>query len=172
MTRLFETRAFFQAEIQGPELTEGFLEYQIRATGGFGGTAFWPGPEEWRRVPVTSDEAGPAIRPLRPAVSTGSATLSCEVTDPSGVSRVRLRLRPLAARERWRVIEMTPAGTGYSAEVPLTGDGLQYSFEAEDAWGNSSVAPNVMTETPYLILLPEAERSGSVARSFKVQPGH
>jgi hypothetical protein len=166
MTRLFETRAFYQAEIQGPELTEGFLEYQVRATGGFGGTAIWPGPEAWRRVPVTSDEAGPAIRPLRPVVSTGSAILSCEVADPSGVNRLRLHLRPLAARAPWRVIEMSPSGTGFSAAVPLTRDGLQYGFEAQDSWGNSSVAPEVTTGTPYLILVPEAARSASVARSF------
>jgi hypothetical protein len=88
------------------------------------------------------------------------------------VAQVRLHLRPLAARAPWRVIEMTPAGTRYAAAVPLPREGLQYSFEAADAWGNCSRAPDVTTATPFLVLLPEAERSRSVARSIGVKPGH
>ena len=170
MTRLFATRAFYQAEIQGPELTEGFLEYRIRAASGLGRAAAWPGPEEWRRVPVTRDAAGPTIRPLQPVAAAGAVVCCCEVTDPSGVSRVWLHLRPLAAGAPWRVVEMQPAGTRYTAEAPLTAAGLQYSFEAADSWGNRSVVPEVTTATPYLILLPDAHRATEVTATRAPRP--
>src|SRR5437879_12146960 len=100
MTRLFDTQAFYQAEIQGPELSEGFLEYQIRATGGFGAGAVWPEADHWRRVPITRDEAGPALRPLRAVVIGHSARPCCAAADPAGVRRVRLHVRHLASPAR------------------------------------------------------------------------
>jgi hypothetical protein len=170
MTRLFDTQAFYQAEIQGPELKEGFLEYQIRATSG-GGASAWPADGSWRRVPVTRDEAGPTVRPLVPTVSGRKATLACESADPAGVRRVLLYFRPLAGRGAWQEVPMTPASDHYQAQVPLAGEGLQYAFRAEDTWGNCTAAPDVRSTTPYLILLPPALARGS-HRIVKTQPGH
>lgn len=154
MTRLFATQAFYQAEIPGSEMADGFLEYRLHAAAGHHAIADWPGPDTWRRVPVTRDEAGPTIRPLPPARSSGSVVLSCEVTDPSGVSRVWLHLRPLAGLDPWRSIEMTLAGTHYVAQVPLAAEGLQYSFAAADSWGNTTLAPDTAAATPFLSLPP------------------
>jgi len=84
---------------------------------------------------------------------------------------VWLHLRPLAAGAPWRVVEMQPAGTRYTAPAPLTAEGLQYSFEAADPWGNRSVVPEVTTATSFLVLLPEAVRAGAGARSARVRPG-
>jgi hypothetical protein len=153
MTRLFDTRAFYQAEIQGPELTEGFLEYQIRATGGFGGASAWPADGTWRRIPVTRDEAGPTLRPLQPHVTGRTARLACEAADPSGISHVQVMVRPLAAPGAWRALDMIPAGDHYQAEVPLGPEGLQYAFAAADRWGNATLAPDPHAAAPYLLLL-------------------
>jgi hypothetical protein len=169
MARLFKTRAFYQAEIQGSELTEGFLEYQIRASDGPGAAAVWPGPDQWRRVPVTRDEDGPSLRPLRAVVSSGSALLACEATDPSAVRHVWAHVRTLTAREPWRVVEMSPDGSRFTTRVPLTADGLQYCFEAADAWGNRATAPALADTAPFLILLPAPARTAAPSGRAKTR---
>jgi len=63
---------------------------------------------------------------------------------------------------------MMPAGDRYQCAVPLGPEGLQYAFEATDAWGNTAAAPDVRAATPYLILLPPASPPG---RSARVKPG-
>jgi hypothetical protein len=74
------------------------------------------------------------------------------------MERVRLWVRHLTSEEPWQALDMTVDGDHYVAQVPLTAAGLQYSFEAVDAWGNRSRAPDFTTMTPYLLLLPSLDR--------------
>ena len=43
-------------------------------------------------------------------------------------------------------------GASYSANVPLTPEGILYYFEAIDEDGNAANYPNFMERTPYLVV--------------------
>jgi hypothetical protein len=55
-------------------------------------------------------------------------------------------------------------GESYSANVPLTPEGILYYFEASDEDGNAVNYPNVMVQTPYLVVnaWDPAESAGAV----------
>ena len=103
MSRLFDTQAFYQAEIQGSELAEGFLEYRIRATGGFGGEALSESPAAGR-IPTKRPDLvvpQPHFRPVqRPSPTSDivlrfnlDLTVTCVRTAPAGLRNRRQSCR-------------------------------------------------------------------------------
>jgi hypothetical protein len=59
----------------------------------------------------------------------------------------------MPAYYEWVKVEMEPrGGMSYSADVPLTPEGILYYFEAIDEDGNAANYPNFLERTPYLVI--------------------
>jgi hypothetical protein len=80
----------------------------------------------------------------------------------------------MPAPYEWLKIEMQPrGGTGYSASVPLTPEGILYHFEAIDEDGNGVNYPDIMKRTPYLTVdaWDPAETIGGAWGTPRQHPG-
>ncbi len=94
-------------------------------------------------------KGAPAGQPLR---------ISARVSSSAGIAHVRLRYRPVTQFEDYATIEMQPSGKPgiYAATVP--GDALStrwdfmYFVEAIDKAGNGAMWPDLLKETPYVIV--------------------
>ena len=69
------------------------------------------------------------------------------------MNSVAVYYKLMPAAYEWLRVEMRPAGDGsYSADVPLTTEGILYYFEAVDDSGNAANYPNFLEQTPYFAI--------------------
>jgi hypothetical protein len=108
----------------------------------------------------SSDRSAPVVEHER--VKSASAgeplTITARVTDPSGVQSVRLRYRHLTQFEDFATLDMQAAGPGgtYSATVPAAAISPEWDFmyflEVIDKAGNGGIWPDLLKETPYVVV--------------------
>jgi hypothetical protein len=71
------------------------------------------------------------------------------------VNRISIYWKPLPSEYSWRGPDlMKRRDSFYEFQLPLTPEGLLYSFVLWDKWGNASRQPNVEKETPYFVIPP------------------
>jgi len=105
------------------------------------------------------DRQGPVVAWRQSAIRAnreqGWMHIECTVYDTSGVDKVKLEWKPLPSMQKWqKPIIMTRQGDVFSADVPLTYEGLLYSVVAIDSVGNVTRFPDVRKETPYVAVNP------------------
>lgn len=101
------------------------------------------------------DRTPPSIQPLPATVDrkAGKATLSARITDTGGIASAVLRWKPTPSVYLWTDVQLTEGKDGlYTADVPMTYEGLQYLYEAVDVCGNGAMAPDTRRETPYIVV--------------------
>ena len=111
------------------------------------------------KVLVTGDHDAPkvqllAVGPARPGVD---LEIAVKAQDPLGIRAVRLRYRHLTQYEDYQTEPMHSDQAGnFRARIPgafITAErDLMYFIEAVDQAGNSCIAPDLETETPYRIV--------------------
>jgi hypothetical protein len=167
----------FVGEIPADQVVPGYLEYyfegDIGPFGPYGSTLEHQPPYH---VLVTANDSKPAISHTPPAgrVRSNAVTLSVDVQAKGKISSVRVYYKRMPAPYEWLKIEMQPrGGTGYSASVPLTPEGILYYFEAIDEDGNGVNYPDIMKCTPYLTVdaWDPAETIGGVMGHAATAPG-
>ncbi len=85
-----------------------------------------------------------------------------KVLDKAKIKSVRVYYKMMPAYYEWVPIEMHSYGSGsYAASVPLTPEGILYYFEAVDEDGNAANYPNVLEQTPYLVIDSWAPQTAS-----------
>jgi hypothetical protein len=146
----------FTGEIPADRVLPGYLEYYFEADvgpfGSYGGTI------EHRRpyhVLVNGNDSPPVISPVAPAGGgrANSILLTVQVQAKAQLSSVRVYYKRTPAYYEWVRMEMEPrGGASYSANVPLTSEGVLYYFEAIDEDGNAANYPNFLERTPYLVV--------------------
>jgi len=111
-------------------------------------------------VTVTSDTAPPTVAhtPIATAPAAKPLVITANVRDPSGVKWVRLRYRSVTQFEDFRTLEMKPGrrentyfSTVPAEHVPARWD-FMYLIEVMDNAGNSTIWPDLNTETPYVVV--------------------
>lgn len=146
----------FLAEIPADQVVPGYLEYYFEAGvgpfGPYGGTLEHRPPYH---VLVNGNDSPPVISHTPPAgrVRSNSVTLSAKVQAKAKLTSVRVYYKRMPAYYEWVKVEMEPrGGMSYSADVPLTPEGILYYFEAIDEDGNAANYPNFLERTPYLVI--------------------
>jgi hypothetical protein len=146
----------FTAEIPGDRVVPGYLDYYFQAGdgpfGSYGGTLQDRPPYH---VLVNDNDSPPVISPVPPStrVRASSILLIAEVLAKARLRSVGVCYKRTPAYDEWVRAEMDPhGGKSYSASVPLTAEGILYYFEAVDEDGNAANYPDVMEQTPYLII--------------------
>jgi hypothetical protein len=146
----------FTGEIPGEQVVPGYLEYYFEADvgpfGSYGGTLEHRPPYH---VLVNGNDSPPVISPAPPAgrVRASSVLLTVQVQAKAKLTSVRVYYKRTPAYYEWVRVEMEPrGGASYSANVPLTPEGILYYFEAIDEDGNAANYPNFMERTPYLVV--------------------
>jgi hypothetical protein len=146
----------FTGEIPADKVVPGYLEYYFEADvgpfGPYGSTLEHRPPYH---VLVNGNDSPPVISPAPPAgpVHASSVLLTVQAQAKAKLSSVRVYYKRTPAYYEWVRIEMQPrGGTSYSANVPLTPEGILYYFEAIDEDGNAANYPNFMERTPYLVV--------------------
>jgi hypothetical protein len=81
----------------------------------------------------------------------GKLTVSTEAKDKSGISGVRLYYKPIPSNEKWLSTEMSRKGGNWETTVKLTPQGVMYYVQAVDEYGNASLYPHFLNETPYRV---------------------
>lgn len=151
--------------IPGDQLVAGFIEYYFGANSGV-----WSDYDETiaHRPPfhvlVNDHNSKPEFSYIPPAgtVTGASVNLSIKVRDNSKIKSVHVFYKIMPAYYEWVSIEMHGAGDGsYTAAVPLTPEGILYYFEAVDEDGNGANYPNVLEQTPYLVIDSWAPQTAS-----------
>jgi hypothetical protein len=112
------------------------------------------------RYAGSSDRSAPAVEHERVTSTRAGAplTITARVTDPSGVQSVRLRYRHLTQFEDFATLDMQATGPGgaYSATVPAAAVSPEWDFmyflEVVDKAGNGSIWPDLLKETPYVVV--------------------
>ena len=158
----------FTGEIPADKVVPGYLEYYFEADvgpfGSYGSTLEHRPPYH---VLVNSNDSPPVISPAPPAgrVHASSVLLTVRAQAKAKLDSVRVYYKRTPAYYEWVRIEMEPqGGASYSANVPLTPEGILYYFEAIDEDGNAANYPNFMERTPYLVVnaWDPSERVGAV----------
>ena len=115
---------------------------------------------------TTADTMGPAIvhTPVRDAQLVGvDVAIQTTVTDPSGVTLVRVRYR-VQGSPYFDSRDLVSQGEGlYAGAIPgaaVTAPGMDYYLEAQDALGNGSVAPEDGPGTPYQFTVSATDSTG------------
>jgi hypothetical protein len=146
----------WHGEIPAADVVPGRMEYYFEADVGlghpYGGT---PENRPPYQVYVTANDAKPVMRhqPLAAGVRGRSAELSVDVQAAAKLARVRICYKRMPAYHEWVQVEMQPAGHNrYTAQVPLTAEGILYYFEAIDQDGNGAHYPDFLKETPYFAI--------------------
>ena len=144
------------AQIPAEKILPGFIDYYFEAAGGpFG---FYGGTLEHRspyHVLVNSNNRPPIISmtPPNENVRAESLLLTVQVQADSKLSSVRVYYKRTPASYEWLRMEMEPSGgASYSAQVPLTPQGILYYFEAVSENGNAANYPNFLERTPYFVI--------------------
>jgi hypothetical protein len=150
----------WRGEIPAADVVPGYLEYYFEADVGLGNP--YGGTLEDRPpylVYVNDNAARPVLtHQFPPAGSRGSSVeLSVEVRAQARLAFVRVCYKRMPAAHEWLKLDMRPAGANrYTAQVPLTPEGILYYFEAADDDGNTLRWPDFLKETPYLAINPWA----------------
>jgi len=139
--------------IPGKEIIPGFLDYYFGSNSGrWGDYDETIAHRQPFHVPVSQSDSRPAFSftaPTAPA-NRNSVTLRVSVRDQSKIKSVHLYYKPMPSYYEWRQLEMASDSTGdYSADVPLTPQGILYYFDAVDEAGNATNYPNFLDQTPY-----------------------
>jgi hypothetical protein len=74
--------------------------------------------------------------------------------DARGVDKVYLKTKSFPSERSWTSTPMTIRRDMFSAEVPITPEGLMWCIEALDKDGNGTLWPDFRRETPYKVVLP------------------
>jgi hypothetical protein len=96
--------------------------------------------------------------PVLSAPAGSPLTITAEVIDPAGVKWVRLRYRSVNQHQDYRTLAFVPTGDQgqYRAVIPsediLPTWDLMYFIEAMDKDGNGCIHPDLVKETPYVIV--------------------
>ena len=108
------------------------------------------------RVFVTNDREPPRITRLQEQMSEkkDSVVVSFDVSDTSGVAKVRLWWKPLPSAQTWQALVLQGKGSIYTGAIPCTPTGILYCLEALDAVGNGALAPDPEVQTPYWVIEP------------------
>jgi hypothetical protein len=139
--------------IPANEVAPGFLDYYFGASSGRWGsydeTIAHQAPYH---VFVNDNSSKPVVSHVPPAgsITGGSVNLGIKVDDRVKLTAVDVYYKPMPAYREWVRIEMRSDGGGnYSADVPLTPEGILYYFEAVDEDGNAANDPDFLKRTPY-----------------------
>jgi hypothetical protein len=156
LVREDEFQRTWSGEIPAHEVVPGFLDYYFEADcgrwGPYGGTIEHQSPYH---VLVNDNNSKPILlhTPTAGPVRGGSITLRVEVTAKSKVRTVCVYYKRLPAYYEWLRMEMHPEGQGYfSADVPVTPEGILYYFHASDEDGNAVNYPDFLERTPYFVV--------------------
>jgi hypothetical protein len=147
----------YVANIPGENVAEGLFEYFLSAemagrsvdsTALMGGRPY--------RLFVTNDREPPRITRLQEQASgkREKVIVSFDVSDPSGVGKVRLWWKPLPSDQEWQAQVLQGKATIYTAQIPCTRHGILYYVEAFDVVGNGTIAPDPEVATPYWVVEP------------------
>jgi hypothetical protein len=109
----------------------------------------------------------PASGPIRPQIDGGRIAsaragqplrITARVTDPAGVTSVRVRYRHLTQFEDYAALELKPTGEpgAFAATIPAEAISPKWDFmyfiEAIDAAGQGAIWPDLAKEAPYVIV--------------------
>ena len=150
----------FQAVIKGLQLRQGDqLSYWFSATDGATSRTAPRDTLNPYQTQIDADVSGPVIEwnPKTDVVdrSAGKVRVSAKITDISGVKQARVEWKPMPSDLNWASpIEMRRTENTFSADVPLTYEGLLYSITAFDNLGNATRNPYVREATPYIPINP------------------
>ena len=142
--------------VRMPALQPGQLEYYFEADDGaertYGGTLPTHPPYH---VPITDDRTPPAITcdPAANRLDGNFLHVTAQVTDESGIERVRVYYKRMPSTAEWLSLDMikTAADT-YAGNVPVDPEGILYYLEAVDRSGNAANYPNFLHQTPYFVV--------------------
>jgi hypothetical protein len=137
-------------EIPATKVVPGFLDYYFEADGGvwgsYGGTLERLPPYH---VLVNDQNTKPVIIHTPPAGPVRGDHVTLSVNVQSRAKSVCVYYKRMPAYYEWLKIEMHPSGENqFSADVPLTPEGILYYFEAADENGNAAVYPDFLQRTP------------------------
>ncbi|MBC8216534.1 MAG: hypothetical protein H8E64_08505 [Candidatus Marinimicrobia bacterium] len=77
------------------------------------------------------------------------------ILDASNIESVWVEWKLLPSDYKWgNTINMIKSGSVYSADIPLTQEGILYSFVAADAYGNTTRWPDEKIERPHFAVNP------------------
>jgi hypothetical protein len=142
--------------IPGKQIVPGFFEYYFGANSGK-----WSDYDETIahrspfRITVTAVNSKPVISSSPPRIDKNAetVTLEAEVSAASPIQSVSVYYKIMPSNYEWLQTIMRPAANGsYTANVPLTPEGILYYFEAIDETGNAANYPNFMEQTPYFVI--------------------
>jgi len=150
--------------IPAEQIVQGSFEYYFGANSGV-----WSDYDETIahrppfRVAVNSNNTKPGFSYTPPARATGeSVSLSVHVEDSAKIKSVRVYYKVMPSYYEFVPLEMHATGGGnFAADVPLTPEGILYYFEAVDEDGNGANYPNVLEQTPYLVIDSWAPQTAS-----------
>ena len=142
--------------IPGNEVVPGFLDYYFGANSGrWGDYDETIAHRQPFHVLVSQSGVEPVFSftaPTAPAMG-NSVTLHVSVRDQSKITSVHLYYKPMPSYYEWRQLEMASPSTGdYTADVPLTPQGILYYFDAIDEAGNAANYPSFLDGTPYFTI--------------------
>jgi hypothetical protein len=148
----------YRAVVPAAELTDG-MEYFLEAQDQAGRLGRWPAAGR-SSIEITADTQPPRVHhtPVASAAAGQSLRIAAEVTDPAGVKWVRVRYRGVSQYQDYRTLEMLPTGHGHEFAAQIPGDQIggafdfMYFIEAMDRVGNGVIAPDMETETPYVVV--------------------
>jgi hypothetical protein len=148
------------AEIPAGAMRTGTLEYYFGAYGGtgigYGGTLDTRQPYS---VKVVDRTTKPSVTHVPPAGTQRGerVRLTVQVEDLVAVESVQVHYKLMPSYYGWLTIDMRPSGDGaYTADVPLTSEGILYYFTAVDSYGSAVNYPNFLKQTPYFAIEPWA----------------
>jgi hypothetical protein len=133
------------------------LEYYIEAAaGGPAATAPAQGAKAPFVVEISADGEPPALSNMRieHALNAERATISVAVADASPMKSVRLFYKPMPSTARWESAPMSESDGRYTAEAPVTPEGLLCYVRAVDVALNAAMFPDFAKETPYRVIPP------------------
>jgi hypothetical protein len=142
--------------IPGNEVVPGFLDYYFGANcgrwGDYDETVAHRPPFH---VAVSQSDSKPVFsyNPRAAPVNGKSVTLHLSVRGKSKIESVHLYYKPMPSYYEWRQLQLSADNNGdYSADVPLTPEGILYYFDAVDEAGVAANYPNFLETTPYFVL--------------------
>lgn len=144
------------SEIPAASLIPGRLEYFLMVepgTSGHYGSTIEERPPY--RVFVTSNRSKPVIHHTPPAgqIRATTVSLTVDVQAKAPIAGVFVYHKRMPSYYDWIELEMHAAGAGrYTAQAPLTPEGILYYFKAVDTDGNAAHYPNFLKQTPYFVI--------------------
>jgi hypothetical protein len=122
-----------------------------------GGRVLWPPSDAWTRSATTPQPQIDGDR-VHTARAGQPLRISARVSAASDIASVRLRYRSLTQFDDYATLEMTPAGAPgvYAATIPASALNPKWDFmyfiEAIDKAGAGTIWPDLLKESPYVIV--------------------